>query len=143
MKNRNITSFLVIISILMIFIFLCKNTKETFVTAIIAKTPQQIKTGLMFVKRPLPSNHGMLFDYGGSDNHKMWMKNTLIPLDIIFLGNNKEVLGSVENAEPLSMDLLSIDEKSRYALEMNAGWVKKNRINRGDVIEIRDIKKIA
>ena len=59
------------------------------------------------------------------------------------LGTNKEVLGSVENARPGSMDLLSIDEKSRYALEMNAGWVKKNRITRGDVIEIRDIKKIT
>lgn len=141
MKNRNITSFLVIISILMIFIFLCKNTKENFVTAIIAKTPEQIKTGLMFVKRPLPRNYGMLFDYGKYDYHKMWMKNTLIPLDIIFLGQNKEVLGFVENAEPLSMDLLSIDEMSRYALEMNAGWVKKNRIRPGDIININDIKE--
>ena len=143
MKNINITSFLVIISILMIFIFLCKKTKEILVTAIIAKTPQQIKLGLMFVKKTLPNNHGMLFDYGISDNHKMWMKNTLIPLDIIFLGANKEVLGFVENAKPLSMDSLSIDEDSRYALEMNAGWVKKNNISRGDVIYIRDIKKVT
>jgi len=143
MKNRNITSFLIIISILMIFIFLCKKSKETFVTAIIAQTPKQIKLGLMFVKKALPNNHGMLFDYGISDNHKMWMKNTLIPLDIIFLGNEKEVLGFIENAKPLSMDLLGIDEKSSFALEMNGGWVKKNNIELGDIIDIRDIRKIT
>lgn len=123
-------------------LIICKPVeKETFVNAVIAQSPQDIQRGLMFLKHPLPRDSGMLFDFGITKNNKIWMKNTFIPLDIIFLDENLRVLGFIENAEPLREKLLGIREKSRYVLEINGGWVENNQIKKGDRIDINKIKK--
>ena len=56
-------------------------------------------------------------------NNSMWMKNTYIPLDVIFLDENMIILGSIKDTIPLSLESISINKKSNNVLEMNAGSV--------------------
>ena len=95
--------------------------------------------GLMYVKEPLHSRYGMLFDMGYKIN-SMWMKNTFIPLDIIFLDKNMNIIGYKENNQPHSLKSISINKPSKYVLEMNAGTVKKFNLKIGDKIYFLNIK---
>ena len=91
--------------------------------------------GLMYVKEPLNRYYGMLFDMSPvKKNHSMWMKNTYIPLDIIFLDENMRILGYVVDTVPLSLSSISIDKKSNNVLEMNGGSVDKFNMIIGDKI---------
>ena len=97
--------------------------------------------GLMFVKEPLHSRYGMLFDMGYKVN-SMWMKNTFIPLDVIFLDKNMNIIGFKENNQPHSLKSISINNPSKYVLEMNAGTVKKFNLKIGDKIYFLNLKLI-
>jgi uncharacterized membrane protein (UPF0127 family) len=66
--------------------------------------------------------------------NSMWMKNTYIPLDVIFLDDNMKILGYVVDTVPLSLESISIDKKSNNVLEMNAGSVKYFNMKIGDKI---------
>ena len=99
----------------------------------IAKTPEQIEHGLMFRKEKLGDKVGMLF-LMKLDNHSFWMKNTYIPLDVIFLDRDMRVVGFVKNTTPLSLKSISIDEQSQNILEVDSGTVDKYRIKRKDKI---------
>lgn len=92
---------------------------------------QDAVKGLMYVKEPLHTRYGMLFDMGYKVN-SMWMKNTYIPLDVIFLDKNMNIIGYKENNQPHSLKSISINKPSKYVLEMNAGSVKKFNLKRGD-----------
>ena len=70
------------------------------------------------------------------------MKNTYIPLDMVFLNEDKKVLGFVENTTPLKEKVVGIDKPSRYVLETNSGWVKNNEIKVGDPIDINEVKSL-
>jgi len=94
---------------------------------------QDAVKGLMYVKEPLYSIYGMLFDMGLKIN-SMWMKNTYIPLDIIFLDENMKIVGYKENNQPHSLKSISIDKPSRYVLEMNAGSIKNFNLRISDKI---------
>ena len=72
-----------------------------------------------------------VFDMGYYDNHSMWMQDTLIPLDIIFLDSKYKVIGFIENAEPLSEKSLFINKHSYYVVETNAGFCKARNIYKG------------
>ena len=97
--------------------------------------------GLMFVKEPLWTNNGMLFDMADHPkNHSMWMKNTYIPLDIIFLDENMNIVGYKENNQPHSLKQIRINKPSRYVLEMNAGSVKDNNLKINDKLFFMNIK---
>jgi uncharacterized membrane protein (UPF0127 family) len=102
---------------------------------IIAKNPTTIKNGLMYVKTPLKKDIGMLFDMGRLDNHTFWMKNTYIPLDLIFLNSNFRIIGLKADNNPLSLKKIGIDKNSRYILEVNAGSIKSKNIKIGDYID--------
>tara|TARA_B100001094_G_C17803044_1_gene610042 strand:- start:14 stop:406 length:393 start_codon:yes stop_codon:yes gene_type:complete len=102
---------------------------------------QDAVRGLMYVKEPLYSRYGMLFDMGYKIN-SMWMKNTYIPLDVIFLDKNMNVIGYKENNQPHSLKSISINKPSRYVLEMNAGSVRKFNIKQGDKIYFLNYKWI-
>ena len=99
----------------------------------VAKTPEQIEHGLMFRKEKLGDNVGMLF-LMKLDNHSFWMKNTYIPLDVLFLDRDMRVVGFVENTTPLSLKSISIDEQSQNILEVDSGTVAKYHIKKGDKI---------
>jgi uncharacterized membrane protein (UPF0127 family) len=86
----------------------------------LAITSAQQRRGLMFV-RNLPEWSGMLFVYERADIRSMWMKNTYIPLDILFARQDGEVSSVEANTEPLSLKSISAREPINYVLELNAG----------------------
>ena len=96
-------------------------------------TPEDIRKGLMFRKDKLKPNEGMLFETGWKHN-SFWMKNTYIPLEMIFLSNDGTVLGFIEDAEPLSETPRQISKQSYYVLEMNGNSVSQQNIRIGDRI---------
>jgi len=110
-----------------------KLGKEHIFKAVIADTPAKESKGLMFVKH-LDINKAMLFEMGKSDITKFWMKNTFIPLDIIFIGSKGEIKKIEQNAEPLSLSVISSDVAVKAVLEINGGLTKKLGISKGDKI---------
>ena len=99
----------------------------------VAKNNKELQKGLMFKKDKLKNNEGMLFPMTYKIN-SMWMKNTYIPLDVIFLDNDMRIIGYVEDTVPLSLESISIDKKSNNVLEMNSNSVQNHNINIGDKI---------
>ncbi len=100
----------------------------------VAKTTSQKSKGLMY-RKELPQNEGMLFifDYDGA--HSFWMKNTLIPLDIVWLNSQKEVVHiehSVPPCKKVPCPGHASPYKARYVVELNGGWSIKNGLNLGD-----------
>lgn len=102
----------------------------------IADTPNKRQNGLMFIKE-MPENDGMLFIFDTEEMRRMWMKNTLIPLDMLFVGSNKEILNIKENALPESLDIIYSIAPSKYVIELNGGFAKKYGIEIGDKIEFK------
>ena len=99
--------------------------------------------GLMFQRKPMNNNYGMLFDMAPEPKiHSMWMKNTYIPLDIFFLDENMKIIGYKENNEPHSLKSIMIDKPSRYILEMNGGSKKRFNLKEGDKINFIHKSKI-
>lgn len=80
----------------------------------------QRRRGLMFV-RELPSMTGMLFIYDRDDYLSMWMKNTFIPLDMLFIRSDGTIANIETDTEPQSLKSVSATEPVRYVLELNAG----------------------
>lgn len=97
----------------------------------IPKTKQQKEKGLMNVHY-LPENKGMLFDVRGYPYAAMWMKNTYIPLDMVFIDCDFIVSDIYKNAEPLSLKKISSDKPFCYILEINGGQTDLNKIEIGD-----------
>ena len=97
----------------------------------IAKTREQKQKGLMFVKE-LPLNKGMLFDVRDNMNVSMWMKNTYIPLDMIFLSCDFEVVDVYKNAKPYSLEGIGSDKDFCFVLEVNGGDFDKYELKLGD-----------
>lgn len=94
----------------------------------LAVTPAQTGRGLMYV-RDLPETTGMLFVYDEDDYHSMWMKNTLIPLDMLYARADGTIATIHSNAEPHSLESLGPSEPVRYVLELNGGVTAKFRID--------------
>jgi uncharacterized protein len=135
---------ILIIFIILIIILYLKKRYETFKEILILKVKKAIdkKRGLMFVKNPLKYNHGLLFDFGSYVDIQFWMKNTFIPLDIIYLDHNYKVIEYKENLIPLSEKMININKKFRYAIEVNAGTIKNNNIKKNDYINLKFVDNI-
>jgi uncharacterized membrane protein (UPF0127 family) len=131
--------FYIIIITIGYLIYIEFTKKQHTVYGKIAWSKKEAKKGFMFRKNPLHYNEGMLFPMKKNNINSMWMKNTYIPLDIIFLNNSMEIVGYVQDAEPLSTKSLKIDKPSSYVLEMNGNSVVKHRMDIGD--KIKFIKK--
>ena len=97
----------------------------------IAKTPREQKIGLMY-RTKLDQNAGMLFDYGVLTKIQMWMKNTFIPLDMIFINNQGIIESFHERAVPKSLKIISSKGRVRAVLEVNAGTISRLKIKVGD-----------
>ncbi|MGO8740562.1 DUF192 domain-containing protein [Rhodoblastus sp.] len=98
----------------------------------VMRTPAEREHGLMD-RRYLPPDRGMLFQFHREQNVLMWMKNTYIPLDMIFISPKGEVTHIHENAEPLSEDIISSDGPALGVLEVNAGYARKIGLKEGDL----------
>ena len=94
---------------------------------------EQQRRGLMFV-RQLPERSGMLFVYDEDEVHSMWMKNTYISLDLVFIRGDGTVASVIRDAQPLSDQTLSSTEPVSYVLELNAGVTRRYNIGRGSKI---------
>ncbi|MEM7278746.1 MAG: DUF192 domain-containing protein [Pseudomonadota bacterium] len=89
-------------------------------TIYLAQTGAQKRRGLMFVRR-MAQDAGMLFYYKPPTTMSMWMKNTIIPLDILFLDQTGTLINIRANAKPYSLEPLRSEAKGSFALELNAG----------------------
>jgi YVTN family beta-propeller protein len=90
--------------------------------------------GLMF-RQHLPWNAGMLFAFYEEEHIAFWMKNTLIPLDMIFIDSSSEIVDIIENVPPCEQDDCPgypSQEPAQYVLEVNAGFVQENGVRVGD-----------
>jgi len=96
-----------------------------------AITPEEKEHGLMF-RRELPEGHGMLFDFQFDQNVAFWMKNTYIPLDMLFIRADGRILRIAENTEPLSERNIPSGGPVRAVLEVIGGTAKKLGIAAGD-----------
>lgn len=104
----------------------------------IARTPAQKQLGLMY-RTKLPGKHGMLFISDNDIMQTFTMKNTLIPLDMIFIGSDKRIVGWVENTKPLTEGPYAIQKPSQYVLEVNAFFCKESGIAVGDTVLFKNI----
>ncbi len=96
-------------------------------------TEAQRERGLMF-RRSLPANQGMLFDFQVERPIAMWMKNTFLPLDMIFISRDGKVVGVAENAEPLSETIIPSGVPVYSVLEVNAGAAASIGLKIGDSV---------
>ena len=109
-----------------------------------ANNEKKRNKGLMYRKNPLKNNEGLLFIYPKPQKIKMWMKNTYIPLDLLFLDNKMKVIDFKENLKPHNVKNNYISNvKCKYAIEINANSIKKNNIKKGTIIIPKYITKLS
>jgi uncharacterized membrane protein (UPF0127 family) len=107
-------------------------------TVELALTPDQRARGLMF-RTALPGDAGMLFLFPADRVVHMWMKNTLIPLDMIFIDSNRRIVGIVENAEPETETGRHVQGVSQYVLEIGGGLSQKWGVAAGSTVEFQGV----
>jgi hypothetical protein len=112
---------------------------EVRVRVELAGTGQDRAYGLMF-REHLDADAGMLFLYENEDIRMFWMRNTLIPLDMIFISGDHQVVGIVENAAPQTDTLRQVDRPSQFVLEVNGGFAATNGITVGTPVEFRNVE---
>ena len=99
----------------------------------VASTPEDLKTGLMN-RANLGFNSGMIFNIYPVRPTAMWMKDTKIPLDMLFVGPDTSIIMIKENAAPMSEDHIICKEPVRAVIEINAGQIKRHGIKVGDKV---------
>lgn len=104
----------------------------------VADSPQERQMGLMN-RDHLPASDGMLFVFDDETVQSFWMKNTRIPLDMLFIGGDGRVRGCVERAEPFTETPRSVPAPARYVLEVNAGFCARHAVRPGDLVVIRGV----
>jgi len=104
----------------------------------IADSPAKRELGLQY-RRDLASDRGMIFLFPSQSEQTFWMKNTPIPLDIIFIDRELKIVGIVEQSVPFSLDPRSVGRPSQYVLEINGGLAKRNGIRPGDSVTFEGI----
>jgi uncharacterized membrane protein (UPF0127 family) len=101
----------------------------------LALTPEEQERGLMYRDR-LATDAGMLFVSHRPRLQTFWMKNTLIPLDMIFIGADRRIVGIVENAAPQTLDERKVDGLSQYVLEIGGGLSAQLGIRAGQRVDL-------
>lgn len=100
-------------------------------TVELAVSPSEQSQGLMF-RQSMPADAGMLFPYTRDAMRSFWMRNTLVPLDILFIGGDGRIAHIVQRTVPLSEATISSRVPVRAVLEVNAGTVRRLGIAVGD-----------
>lgn len=112
--------------------------RELTVPVEIADTPAKRELGLQY-RRDLPADRGMIFLFPGESMLSFWMKNTPIPLDMIFIGGDRKIVGIVEQAAPFSLDPRAVPAPSRFVLEVHGGFSKRHGVKAGDSVRFENI----
>jgi uncharacterized membrane protein (UPF0127 family) len=100
----------------------------------VMRTPDERARGLMF-RRFLPADRGMLFDFQRVEPVAMWMQNTYIPLDMVFIRADGTVARIAKRTEPLSTRTIPSGEPVLGVLEVNAGVAERIGLKAGDRVE--------
>jgi len=118
--------------------FLHAKTRKVIIKAEIelAKTPAAQEKGLMY-RKSMPDSAGMLFIFDDFEPLTFWMKNTIIPLDIIFADSAKQIVTIARNAVPYSEEQIPSGKSAMYVVEMNAGFALKHGLKEGDFIDFQ------
>jgi uncharacterized membrane protein (UPF0127 family) len=136
----------VFFSILCVFTIACTTPPEVpyvqigndYVSVEVVDSDEERQKGLMH-REQLDENNGMLFIFETTRKLTFWMKNTLIPLDMIFISKDMKVI-NILTAEPCTQDpctLYSSETAGKYVLEVNAGWSKTHNIKAGDEVMLQ------
>jgi uncharacterized membrane protein (UPF0127 family) len=103
-------------------------------TVELAATPEERARGLMF-RRTLAPDSGMLFDFGRAEPVAMWMKNTLIPLDMLFIAGDGAVVNIAQRTVPGSLTPIPAARPVRFVLELPGGTSSRLGIKPGDKVQ--------
>lgn len=123
---------------------LAQNTPDNLLTPLTVTTPKgdftyrvelavtdlQKTRGLMF-RRKMPQDQGMLFEFGKARMVLMWMKNTYLPLDMVFMKADGTIARIAENTTPFSLDTISSGVPVSFVLELNAGEAARTGLKPG------------
>ena len=110
---------------------------------VVVSTEKLRKKGLMNRKKKLKDGQGMLFDFKEPIMISLWMKNTFIPLDAIYLNEDGKIVDINEGLKPHSKKSVKSNKLSRYVMEVNSKTVKNKNIKVGDYIKISKLKKLS
>ena len=100
----------------------------------IADTPEKLTRGMMY-RDDVPTNTGMLFEYDRQSTLSIWMKNTGVPLDIIFIRKNGKILKIEHSATPYSLRSISSEATAAAVLELGGGQALQLGIMPGDIVQ--------
>ena len=109
-----------------------KNQEK--LTIEIADNEVETAQGLMY-RRTMPDSCGMVFIFADSQPRNFWMKNTYLPLDILFLDESKKIVTIQANRTPFSEEQIPSFENAKYVLEVNAGYCKRKGIEKGELVK--------
>lgn len=90
-------------------------------------------------RRSLEPDHGMIFLFDTTTEHGFWMHNTFIALDLIFVGEDRKVVGVVENAAPQTDTVRTVHEPSRYVIEVSGGEAAAHAVGSGAKVVFIDV----
>jgi uncharacterized protein len=102
----------------------------------IAETPEQMEQGLMY-RESLPPDAGMLFAFPAPTVARFWMKNTLIPLDMLFVDDAGKIVNIHERAVPQSLEAISAAAPVKAVVELNGGTAARLGIKPGDTVQYK------
>ncbi|TVZ64129.1 hypothetical protein BCL32_4338 [Rhizobium mongolense USDA 1844] len=109
-------------------------------TVEIAASNEQRQYGLMF-RKEMAEDAGMIFDFGQPRRVTMWMENTILPLDMLFIDSGGTIRHIKENAVPYSRAIIDSMGEVKYVVELNAGVVRKFEIKVGDKVASATVTK--
>jgi hypothetical protein len=104
----------------------------------VAATEPARTQGLMY-RTTLADDRGMLFVFETEVEHQFWMKNTLIPLDMLFIAADGRIAGIHADATPLSLASITVGLPSLWVLEVPGGWAARHGVAAGDHVELRGV----
>ena len=105
----------------------------------VADSPAKRELGLQY-RRELASDRGMIFLFPEESQQTFWMKNTPIPLDMIFISRERKIVGIVHETVPFSLDGRSVSAPSQYVLEINGGLSRRYGFKAGDPVRFDDVR---
>ncbi|MFP2930320.1 DUF192 domain-containing protein [Pyxidicoccus sp. 3LG] len=108
----------------------------------VAATQESRTRGLMW-RTELAAGKGMLFLFPYQEVQGFWMRNTLIPLDILFISSDLRIVGIVSRAEPKTLESRSVGLPSQYVLEVPGGWTEKVGVKKGSTVEFEGVSGLA
>jgi uncharacterized membrane protein (UPF0127 family) len=87
----------------------------------------------------MPEDRGMIFTFEERQNHRFWMHNTCIPLDMLFIDGDGTIVGIEENTSTMDDSTFEVGCPSNYVLELNAGWTRKHGVKAGQKVKLEGI----